>query len=434
MPGTPRRRPILLLCTAVAVAVAGTAVTGAGDVGAAPADGFGNTVIHPEKMGIYAVPDLYYTDPARTDASLRKVHELLPNAWIRWDNETGHVNDPPSTVDSFLSRTDAAGIPTIIAACCVDGYDNWWARGGSQPPTTIRQIADGPYLDFAERMRREHPSVRYVETINEPDGVWFVANPDDVGDWRHYLDRLTAAAGGDTSRLMGPAAAYRDGAIFADTVARPEFQQISYHTYGGWRSLSDVPGKEGTWVTEYGSEVPDQVGLSPGFVLTDLRNAEQAGKLSGSIRMLFHVNLQRMVNAELTEGDHYGFSGQLRALAAYQALGDVSARAWLDPEHDDVMAADDGAGAFAALLYDGSGSPVAGRTRSVPGTSVAPGTPLYALTIRNAAGDAATCVPLGEQDQVTADIGAGSVTLTARAQDPLSAVLITTRDCATLAG
>lgn len=230
----------------------------------APGGSFGTTTLHPEKLGVYAVPDLYYRDPARTEASLRRLHALLPHAWVRWDNETGHGPDTAQAVEGFIAQAERAGIPMIIAACCVDGYDNWWARGGSQPTVSITQIADGPYLDFAARMRAAHPNVRLVETINEPDTIWFVADPDNVPAWRHYLDRLTAAVGGDTDALLGPASAFRDSGIYRDTVARPEIRHVSYHTYGGWRSLEDVPGKADTFVTEYGDDsVPDGVERSP---------------------------------------------------------------------------------------------------------------------------------------------------------------------------
>ena len=399
-----------------------------------PTGVFGNTVLHPDKLGVYAIPDLDYGDPDRTLASLRRLHALLPDAWLRWDNETGHGPDTPAAVEGFISRADRAGIPMVIAACCVDGYDNWWARGGSQPTTTIGQIADGPYLDFAVRMHRTYPQVRYVETINEPDTAWFVADPDDLPAWQHYVDRLVAATGGDTGMLMGPAAAFRDSRIWADTVRRGEFAQVSYHTYGGWQSLADVPGK-GTWVTEYGDDsVPETVGRSPGHVLADLWNAERNGKLSGGIRQVFYVDLQHMVTAGATEGDHYGFSGQLRALAAYRALGRVSPRAYLDPAHPDFAAADDGAGGFAALAWNDSGTVLSGQDRSVPGTSLAPGTPLNVLTVSDQASAAARCTPIAGQDRVTVETRDGGATVHLRAIDPRAAVLVSTAPCADLAG
>ncbi len=396
---------------------------------------FGNTVIHPDKLGVYAIPDLSYGDAARTDASLRTLHALLPGAWIRWDNETGHAQQNPANVEAFVSRVNRAGIPMIIAACCVDGYDNWWARGGRQPTVSISQIADGPYLSFADHLRRTYPNVRYIETINEADTSWFVADPDNVGAWNHYMDRLYAATGNDFAHLMGPASAFRDSGIYKATVGRSEIQQISYHTYGGWQSLGDVPGKQGTWVTEYGdSSVPDSVGHSPGFVLADLRNAEVNGKLSGGIRQIFYVNLQSMVNSGYQEGDHYGFSGQLRALAAYQALGNVSTKVWADPGHNDIMAADDGSGSFAALLYNNSGSTLSGQTRTVPNTSLSAGTPLNVLTMTNRDSGAAQCVPLSGQSGVGVSVGAGSVSVTARTVAPYAAVLVTSRSCSSLAG
>jgi ricin-type beta-trefoil lectin protein len=391
---------------------------------------FGNTVLHPDKLGVYAIPDLPYADPGRTLASLRRLHDLLPSAWLRWDNETGHWRDTPAAVESFIAQADQASLPMIISACCVDGYDNWWARGGSQPTVSIGQIADGPYLSFAARMQDTYPHVRYVETINEPDTAWFVADPDNTGAWNHYLDRLTAAVGGNTDRLLGPATAFRGSQIWNNTVARPAFQHLSYHTYGGWQSLSEVAGKADTWVTEYGdSNVPDTVSRSPAYLLTDLWHAEAAGKLSGTIRQLFYVDLQHMINAGSTEGDHYGFSGQLRALAAYQALATVSTRAYLDPAHDDLAAADNGNGQFAALVWNNTDGTASGQTRTVANTSLKAGTPLNTLTVSNRDSGAAQCVPLAAQGRVGVTVAGGTTTIHLNAVDPRAAVLVTTAPC-----
>ncbi|MDL4818483.1 RICIN domain-containing protein [Actinomadura opuntiae] len=396
---------------------------------------FGNTTIHPDKLGLYAIPDLSYGDAGRTLASLRRLHDLLPSAWIRWDNETGHYRNTPGAVEGFIAQANQAGIPMIIAACCTDGYDNWWARGGSQPVVSIGQIADGPYLAFADRTRRTYPNVRYIETINEADTAWFVADPDDVPAWNHYMDRLYAAVGNDTSVLMGPATAFRTSQIWQNTVGRPQIQQASYHTYGGWRSLTDVGGKAGTWVTEYGDDnVSDEVERSPGHVLADLWNAERNGKLSGAIRQLFYVDLQHMINAGQNEGDHYGFSGQLRALTAYQALGNVSTNAYLDPAHPDLAAGDNGQGRFAALLWNDSGSALTGQTRTVPNTSLTAGAPLNVLTVFDRATGAAECAPIGAQDRVSATTTGTSVTLDVRNLDPRAAVLVTTDSCTGLTG
>jgi ricin-type beta-trefoil lectin protein len=396
---------------------------------------FGNTTIHPEKLGIYAIPDLYYGDSARTLASLRRVHGLLPGAWLRWDNETGHWRNTPAAVEAFIAQANQAGLPMIVAACCVDGYDNWWAGGGRQPTVSITQIADGPYLAFADRMRRAYPNVRYVETINEPDTGWFVADPDNVGAWNHYMNRLYAAVGNDTGALMGPATAFRDSQIWNNTVARPEIRQASYHTYGGWQSLSDVAGKAGTWVTEYGDDsVSDAVERSPGHVLTDLWQAERNGKLSGTIQQLFYVDLQHMVTADVLEGDHYGFSGHLRTLAAYQALGRISTRAYLDPAHPDMAAADNGSGQFAALVWNNSAGTIGGQRRTVPNASLGAGTPLNVLTVFDRASHAAECTPVSGQNRVGVTVQDSTVTLDMRSLDPRAAVLVTTASCAELAG
>ncbi|MGX6607933.1 hypothetical protein ACWKSP_38280, partial [Micromonosporaceae bacterium Da 78-11] len=391
---------------------------------------FGNTVLHPEKLGVYAIPDLAYADSGRTLASLRRLHALLPQAWLRWDNETGHWRNTPAAVEGFISQANQAGLPMIIAACCVDGYDNWWARGGSQPTVSIRQIADGPYLSFAARMQNTYPNVRYVETINEPDTGWFVADPDDIGAWNHYLDRLTAAVGGNTDRLLGPATAFPGSQIWNNTVARPGLQHISYHTYGGWQSLSDVGAKTDTWVTEYGdSSVPDSIGRSPAFLLTDLWHAEAAGKLSGTIRQIFYVDLQHMIDGGRTEGDHYGFSGQIRALAAYQALANISTHAYLDPAHDDLAAADNGTGQFAALVWNNTDRVATDQHRTVPQTSLAPGAALNVLTVFDRGSNAVECVPVATQNRIGVTVSGGTTTVHLTAVDPHAAVLVTTAPC-----
>ncbi|GAA2923410.1 RICIN domain-containing protein [Streptomyces enissocaesilis] len=402
--------------------------------GGSSGEPFGNTTIHPQKLGIYAIPDLYYGDSNRTLASLRRLHGILPDAWLRWDNETGHWRNTPAAVQGFIAQADQAGIPMIIAACCVDGYDNWWAGGGRQPTVSITQIADGPYLAFADRMRRTYPNVRYIETINEPDTHWFVADPDNVGAWNHYMNRLYAAVGNNTGALMGPATAFRSSQIWNNTVARPEIRQVSYHTYGGWQSLGDIPGKAGTWVTEYGDDgVSDAVERSPGHVLTDLWHAERNGKLSGSIRQLFYVDLQHMVTADTLEGDHYGFSGHLRTLAAYHALGRISSRAYLDPAHPDFAAADNGDGQFAALLWNNSPGISSGQRRTVPNTSLPAGVPLNVLTVFDRPSHAAECVPLSGQNRIAAAVQGSTVTLDVRALDPRAAVLVSTAPCTDLA-
>ncbi len=404
-----------------------------GGTGSGPGT-FGNTTIHPEKLGIYAIPDMDYGDLNTVQASFAKLHSLLPRALVRWDQETGHYRETPGQVEDYIRRANDVGLPMIIAACCVDGYDNYWARGGSQPTVSIRQIADGPYLSFADRMRRTYPNVQYVETINEPDTSWFVSDPDNGEDWNYYLSKLYSASGADTAHLMGPASAFRSSSIWNNVIVRNEIRQVSYHTYGGWSSLSDVGGKDGVWVTEYGDDrVSDDVGHSPGYELADLWQAERAGKLSGNIRQLFYVNLQGMMSANAQENGHYAFSGQLRGLAAYQALGNISTSAYLDANAPDFLAADDGRGAFGVLFFNSSPTSTLTRTATVPGTSLGAGTPLYELRITNQQTGSGTCRTLGSQNGVSMNVTAAGTSATVNDLPPLSAVLVSTTPCGNLA-
>ena len=101
---------------------------------------FGNTTLHPQKIGFYMVPDLQgaYTASGgagggcawgQTQASLNKLHQLLPNTIVRWDNETGHNSDSPGNVDTFVSCANNAGVHMIVTASAIDGYNNYWGPG-----------------------------------------------------------------------------------------------------------------------------------------------------------------------------------------------------------------------------------------------------------------------------------------------------------------
>ncbi|MEV0847012.1 hypothetical protein AB0J21_14240 [Streptomyces sp. NPDC049954] len=432
----PSRRGVLKGAAVLGgVGLFGGAALTAPAASAAGRAAFGSVPIHPERIGIYAIPDIpeQWRDWDLTQASLAKLHQVLPGAWVRWDNETGHHTDDPASVETVVARAQAAGLPMIITGSAVDGYDNWWAQNNTQPEETIRQIADGPYLDHAADLYRRYDNVRFVETVNEPDGVWFVANPDDVGDYAYYLDRLTSAMNGDTAGILGPATAF-EGQILQHHLGRPELSHISYHTYGGWQSLRTYPGKE-VYVTEYGDDsVPAGTGNSPAFVIGDLAQAERAGKLSDGVRMVFYVNLQGMMRADATENGHFTFTGQLRALIAYQALGAVSSTAWTDPSVTEVLATDDGAGRFAALLWNPSAdSELSGRTVQVPGSSLGGAEALNVLTVLNRADGAAESAALGAQNRVRAQVADGTVTLTVDRLEPLAAVLVTTEGTTDLA-
>lgn len=444
-PTRPSRRALLAgLTGAGAAALGGGALLGAAPPApaatpsAAPSGraAFGNTPIHPDRLGIYAIPDIpeQWRDWDLTQGSLAKLHSVLPGAWLRWDNETGHRTDDPASVETVVARAQAAGIPMIITASALDGYDNWWAQGGRQPEETIRQIADGPYVAHAADLYRRYDNVRLVETINEPDTVWFVANPDDVGDYAYYLDRLTEAMAGDTAGILGPSTAFAEAQILQHHLSRPELTHLSYHTYAGWQGLREHAGRE-VYVTEYGDDrVPPETATSPAYILGDLWNAERAGKLSGDIRMIFYVDLQAMMRADATENGHFTFTGQLRALIAYQGLGAVSGSAWTDPAVPEAMATDDGAGRFAALLWNPSpDAELSGHTVRVPGSSLGSADGLNVLTVLNRRESAAESAPLGGQSRVRAEVSGGEVAVTVDRLEPLAAVLVTTDETTALA-
>lgn len=403
---------------------------------------FGTTDIHPEKLGLYMIPDIpsaFTSDWEKTKRSLHKVHQLLPDAWIRWDNETGHVTDTPANVEAFVSACNDASIPMIVTASAVDGYNNWWANNNMQPTVSIVQIADGPYLEHADMLLRTYPNVRLVETINEPDTMWFVSDPDNTDSWNYYMTKLFAAMDNDYAHIVGPSVAFKGSQIWNNHAARTELTNFSYHTYDGHLGLQEV-GDKAVWVTEYGVTQADaDINESPGPNLTDLWRIEKAGKLSGNIEMIFYVNFQRMMYGDSSEGDHFALSGHLRALSLYAALGAFGKHAYLDDAHADFMATDDRYGGFAAVVWNDSKTAIkAGETRTVPATSVQAGAPLYVLRVRHkrvadADGGAAECQPLDAQPWIDVTVAADSVTLSVVEIEPLAAVLVTTSPCAELA-
>lgn len=429
-------------CGDAACAADETCRTCGEDCGACNDAAFGTTDIHPEKIGLYMIPDIpgaFTADWDKTKRSLHKVHQLLPDAWIRWDNETGHVTDSPQNVEAFVSACNDASIPMIITASAVDGYNNWWANNNMQPTVSIVQIADGPYLEHADMLLRTYPNVRLVETINEPDTMWFVSDPDNTDSWNHYMTKLLAVMGNDYAHVVGPSVAFKGSQIWHNHAARNELTNFSYHTYDGHIGLEEV-GDKAVWVTEYGVTQADaDINESPGPNLSDLWRIEKNGKLSGKIEMIFYVNLQRMMYGDSSEGDHFALSGHLRGLSLYAALGAFGKRAHFDDAHPDFMATDDRHGGLAAVMWnDAKTGNKAGESRVVPATSVAPDAPLYVLRVRHkrvadAEGGAAECRPLDAQPWIDVTVGADSVTLNAIDIEPLAAVLVSTAPCDELA-
>ncbi len=208
---------------------------------------------------------------------------------------------------------------------------------------------------------------------------------------------------------------------------------MSYHTYGGQDSLSDVAGKQ-AFVTEYGG-----FNLDPGAVLDDLWHAEKNGKLSGGIRMIFYQqitdnggNRGAFCHSTLENG-HFALRDWFRALTLFQALADISNTAYFDSDNADFIATDDRKGNFAALLWNNSGASEAGQSRVVTGSSLNPSTPLYALSLAVGDSGVAECVALGAGGAITAQTAAGQVTLQVQALAAHAAVLISTKPCAGLA-
>lgn len=406
-----------------------------GEVVPHPPSQYGNSAIHPEKLGIYMIPDIPapYMEWEKTERSLAALHDLLPHAWIRWDNETGHVTDTPENVRRFVEAAEKVDIPMIVTASAVDGYNNWWANGHQQPSTSIVDIANGPYLTFAKELLDDHENVRLIETINEPDTIWFVADPDDPESWDYYMSKLYAATEHDYEHLLGPSAAFKGSNVWNDILERAEIPNFSYHTYSGFEGLEDVADRK-VYVTEYGFDLPELVRDSPAQILADLWQVEKGGKLTGGIEMLFYVDLQKMMRADETEGDHFAFSGLLRTLIAYQALGDLSAKAYLDDSAPFFMATDDEHGETSILVWNHSESEVmSGTSFSVPGTSASLGSQLYLLAVHNQKSGAVTCTLLEEQSAVAATIEESQVEVEVTSLPVLEAALITTEPCFDLA-
>ena len=260
-------------------------------------DGLTTMATHPRAIAFYAVPDL--EPPVRekgptsqgwatTQNNLHKLHALLPHAWVRWDNETGHVTDTPDNVETMVACAARAGVDMIITASAVDGYDNCWAAGKDTANKSLLDFANDPtYLVFAHEMACKYPNVRFVETANEADITAFNTDADNVAHFKIYLDAVRRAMGQRWSQVLGPSVASTGSSIWRFWVDTMEHASVSYHNYSGWRGLKEVPGRQ-VYVTEYGLSLPDctkGVGgqdMNPGAVLGDLYAIEQRQLLGGS--------------------------------------------------------------------------------------------------------------------------------------------------------
>ena len=441
-------------------AVAGAAPSAGASAGGAPGlpfdpppAAFGNLDLHPQKLGFYMVPDL---DPAyrasapapaeatgkwcawtATQASLNKLAQLLPEAWIRWDNETGHNTSSTENVQAFVTCAENADVGMVVSADATDGYNNYWANqyvtGTAAPNRSLTDIANGPYLVFAHQLLLQHANVKLIETMNEADGPWFVTDGDDSNAFDYYMSKLSLAMGAERGKILGPAAAIKQSNLWKNYAARTDLPYFSYHTYAGWQSLEDVPGRK-VHVTEYGG-----FDLDPGAVLTDLWHAEQSGKLSGSIERLYYhqitddgTNRGGFNHAEL-EGDHFAFRDWFRALILYGALGRIAPRGYIQSDSADFVASDDGKGSFGALLWNDSGMLESAATRSVPNASLVQTSALYAVRVLQGESKTAECRNFAEQSWVTLSLSAHAATLKINELPAHAALLVTTAPCADLA-
>ncbi len=404
---------------------------------------FGNTDIHPQKLDVYMSPDIAqgWLLWDRTERSLVKYHELLPDAWIRWDNETGHNTSTPENVEKFVELANRASVPMIITASAVQGYDNYWALNFGQPAgtaekqvsITIKNIADGPYLAHAYGLLQKYPNVKLIETINEPDGVWFVGDYDNADSWDYYLKKLYAATGNDYAHILGPATAFKGSKIYEFHATRAELPNFSYHTYSGWQGLHEV-GDKSVYVTEYGyaqsNHASELEAQSPALNLADLWQIEQHDKFDGKIERLSYVYLHTMMLGDQVVGDHHGFTGFFLALASYSALGKINKQAYLDEAHPDFIASDDGKGHVGVLLWNTSTTAMTGQTRSIPNVSASASAKLYVLRLSAwGAGSGGQCQPLADQNWVTLDRQGTTLNVTAAALPGLEAVYVSTQPC-----
>ena len=152
--------------------------------------------------------------------------------------------------------------------------------------------------------------------------------------------------GTDSGNILGPSAAIKHSKIWQDYLARENLPYFSYHTYSGWSSLEEVPGRR-VHITEYGG-----FDLDPGAILDDLWHAETNGKLSGTIERLYYHQItddgdnRGGFNHNAQEGSHFAFRDWLRALVFYGSVARVGARGYTDAASPDFIASDDGKGRF----------------------------------------------------------------------------------------
>jgi hypothetical protein len=256
-----------------------------------------------------------------------------------------------------------------------------------------------------------------------------VTDADDASAFDDYLSKLVAAMGADSGKILGPSAAIKQSQIWQDYAARTNFPYFSYHTYSGWSSLEDVPGRR-VHITEYGG-----FDLDPGAILDDLWHIETNGKLAGTIERLYYHQItddgdnRGGFNHNALEGAHFAFRDWLRALAFYRRMASVSARGYTDAAFPDFVAADDGVGAFAVLAWNDSASDEHGVTRTIPNVSLAPSSVLFVARVTPGDVNTAECEPISNQAWARISSAQHSATLAIDDLPAHAALLVSTTPC-----
>ena len=416
---------------------------------------FGNIHINPDKLGLYMIPDIwnqYQSNWTTTQNSLNLLHARLPNLWVRWDNETGHNytvtgGNSAANVDAFLSRCNTAGLPMIITASAVNGYNNYWANGNTNPSWSMLDMASsGMNQTAVNEMNNSYPSIiKMVETLNEPDQAGFVSDPCNASHFDTYMNNLTTYISMTSGKLLGPATAATSGTIMTDWLNRSP-ANVSYHNYNGAAGLVDFTGKQ-VYVTEYGPT--GSASLDPAVFFSDLYTAETTGKLGNTVQKIFYTQLfdssttgrgRGGFSSQATEGTHWAISDYLRSMFMYKAM--ASTNAFYSPTGNQFFAADDGNGNTSVLVWNSGTGTMTNTYFFVPGTSLPSNATLYVTTVVPGNLNTTTCQAYSAQSAVTAAIGKpaqdGSsppavfgVTINTLASH--AAVMVSTQSCTNLA-
>lgn len=416
---------------------------------------FGNIHLNPDKLSLYMIPDIwnqYQGDWNRTQNSLNLLHARMPNLWVRWDNETGHNytvtgGNSAANVDAFLSRCNTAGLPMIITASAVNGYNNYWANGNTNPSWSMLDMASSGYNRTAvNEMNNSYPNIiKMVETVNEPDQAGFVSDPCNASHFDTYMSNLNGYLPMSSGKLLGPATAASSGSIMTDWLNRNPVN-VSYHNYSGAAGLVDFTGKQ-VYVTEYGPA--GSASLDPAVLLGDLYTAETTGKLGNTVQKIFYTQLfdssttgrgRGGFSSQNTEGNHWAISDYLRSMFMYKAMASVNGYAV--PGGNPFFAADDGNGNTSVLIWNAGSGAISNTYFFVPGTSLASNATLYVTQVVPGNLNTTTCSAYSSQSVVTAAIGKPSQDgssppavfgVTVNSLPAHAAVMVSTQSCTNLA-